>query len=677
MSIKKWNVKPVDKALALELAEDCGIDAFTALLMCRQGVSDPCQIEEFLSDEIILPDPFAFTDMDKAVERIKRAVDSFEKIAIFGDYDADGVTATTLIYTCLEKMGAAVQYRLPLRDEGYGMSCDAIDELKAAEVSLIITVDNGIAAFDEIEYAKKCGIDVVVTDHHLPPENIPDAVAVVDPHRADCISEFKDYAGVGVAFMLACALNDSSCEEMLSEYGDLVTLGTIADVMPLVGDNRAIVKGGLSLINTGHRVGIKALCEAAGITGKEIESTTVAFGLAPRINAAGRMGNPDKAVKLLLCDDADTACELAQELNDLNVQRQQEEARIFSEAEQQLLSDARNLCSPVLVVWGENWHHGVVGIVAARLTQKYLKPSIVFSVEGDEASGSARSYKGVSIYELIAAASKYTVKFGGHETAAGLTCNTDDLQKFADEICGAAIQAYGQLPFCELDIACKLNPKGLSLSNVYAQEQLKPFGNGNELPIYGLFNMTVTQINSIGNGKHLRITLCRDGASVTAVKFSSTCENLGFVKGDRVDVAVTLDKNIYQGNENLSVIIKEIRSSDVDSDKLMQGVRDYENYCRFSTLPSISVPDRNEIAEVYKAVRNCKSLFVNEDSMCVRLNTDNYTKTRIILDILCELQLIQLNVSSGLQIDYIPTDKKVDLESSHILRTLKYGEVQE
>ncbi|MBQ4155359.1 MAG: DHH family phosphoesterase, partial [Clostridia bacterium] len=357
--MKEWVFSEIDKQIANNLAVECGIDSFTAYLLCSKGICDPFLVDEFLSDEVFLQDPYCFSDMDKGVERILLAIENGEKIAVFGDYDCDGVTSTTLLYSVLSELGADCMWRVPSRDEGYGMSETAVKELNQKGVKLIITVDNGISAYEEIDLANSFGIDVVVTDHHLPGETLPNAVAVIDPKREDCPSEFKDYAGVGVAFMLCCALCGESPEELLSVFGDLVCVGTIADVMPLTGDNRAIVKTGLNCIKAAKRVGLNALIEASGLTLEKINSSNIAFAISPRINATGRVFHPEKAIELLLCEESEKAKELANELCEFNLQRRELEADILAQALEQLESDAKSISAPVIVVGGENWHHGV------------------------------------------------------------------------------------------------------------------------------------------------------------------------------------------------------------------------------------------------------------------------------------------------------------------------------
>lgn len=661
MSLKKWVVNEPDKALANEFAAECGIDSFCALLLTLRGINDPFEAEEFLSDDGNFPDPMCFTDMDLAVERLNKALENNEKTAIFGDYDCDGVTAAAVLYTYLLSLGANVCCRLPSRDEGYGLSTDAIDELKAKGVTLIITVDNGISAVDEIAYAAKLGIDVVVTDHHLPPEELPKAIAVVDPHRKDCISDFKDYAGVGVAFMLVCAHAGCEAEELLPVYGDLAALGTVADVMPLKRDNRTIVKYGLKMIKQRRRDSIAALINAAGMDEREVNSSLISFGLAPRINAAGRMLSPDRALELLLCDDKMQAMSYARSLNDLNLQRQKLESDIIAKAEEMLFRDESRLTQPILVVYGEGWHHGVLGLISAKLSRKYSRPCITFSIDGDSATGSARSYNGVSIHELLSLCADYTVSFGGHETAAGVTVETSRLNDFISAINRAAHKIHPIMEFDSLQLCCKLNPETLSIAHAYSQKQLEPFGAGNETPVYGLYNMRIITVNPVGKGNHLKITAAREKRQFELMKFFTRLEEFPYKTGDIVDFAVTLEINKFAGEETLGVVISDVKPSDVDNDYLTKRIRAYENFSAFGEIPDFEPITRESIAPIYKKIRERRRIFAPYDALLHIFGVGDYFTLRCCLDILSESGLISICCREFVEISILPVSGKVDL----------------
>ncbi len=673
MAIKAWTLKQVDKQKAVELAQECDLNHFTAFLLCARGIEDPMEADEFLSFEIDLPDPFSLPDMDKAVERVQKALQTDESIAVFGDYDADGVTSTALMYSVLSDLGANVRYHVPTRDEGYGMSKDAIDMLKAAGVSLIITVDNGIAAVEEIAYANSLGIDTVVTDHHLPPQELPDAVAVVDPKREDCFCDFTDYAGVGVAFLTACAIAGVSCEEMLPDYADLVTVGTIADVMPLRMDNRMIVKFGLKHM---QNKGLCALIEAAGIKNGLLTAGAVAFALAPRLNAAGRMQTPQLAMDLLLAQTSEDAAAYAERLCEVNVQRQTQETEICEEAIAFIEGDPKVLFAPVLIAVGENWHHGVTGIVAARLMQRFGKPCIVFSIKDGIAKGSARSYSGVSIYSILKNSCGQEVKFGGHDLAAGITVSAQQLPQLIQQIQAAAAALYHPMPFLPLELCCKLNPAALSVSNALAQQLLQPFGQGNEQPVYGLYAMQIQRIVPVGGGKHLRLELRRDNAAITAMLFFKTEEEFSYTIGDIADFAVTLDVNTYNGQESLSVIIKEMRPSKLDDTAVFAGIRAYEAYQMNGQPPQMPPLTREELGEVYRVIRRKKQIFGDERTICKVFGTQDICRLRLMLDILSEENLITLKNSGEIKIEWIENAQKVNLNDSALFQKLSKGENQ-
>ena len=676
VEMKRWIIPPVDKQQAQQTAREFGMDAFGALLLLSRGITEEPQIEEFLSEDLILQNPYALPDMEQAVHRVRQALEVGETIGIFGDYDADGITSTALLTDCLRRAGAHVVYRLPDREAGYGISREAADAFKAAGVSLIITVDNGITAVEEAAYIRLLEMDLVITDHHLPGETLPQAVAVVDPHRADSPAEFSDYAGVGVAFMLACAVTDTPPEELLYVYGDLVALGTIADVVPLLGDNRSIVRGGLQMLRQTRRPGLIALLAAAGLQAAQISAHSVAFGLAPRINAAGRIGDPVLALELLLCDDMATAEHKAVELCEYNDRRKALETEILQQARQQILADDRLYYAPVLTVCGEGWHHGVLGIVAARLVQQFGRPVLVCARDGDQITGSARSYKGVSIYEILKAASAHLTRFGGHEAAAGCSMTAQAYPAAVEAMQDAVLQLYGALPLQELTLSCKLNPRGMSVGTVYAAQYLEPCGCMNEPPVYGLFRMKITNITPVGNGKHLRLSLFRDGVGVTAMLFSTTPDTFVYRVGDVADFAVTLDINRYNGAESLSVIVRDLHPCTVDYERLQIDVGAYLNYRALGILPQVEPVTREEIAAVYRAVKARQRVCGEPDVLCARFGTGNYLKLRLILDILAELELIRLTDRQGITVEYIPNAARRELIDSHILQKINGKEVQ-
>lgn len=673
MSRKKWCVCDLDKDLASDISEEYDIDPFAALLLTSRGITDDEEIQEFFSEEPVLSNPFEIRDMDKAVERIRLALKNDELIAVYGDYDADGVTATALLYTYLQMKGyRAITYIPDRNDEGYGLNKNAIRALWEKGVNLIITVDNGISAVEEAEYIKELGMELVITDHHKVPEALPDAVAVVDPHRPDCPSYFKQWAGVGVAFKLVCALHGGDGEECLEMFSDLVTIGTIGDIVSLTGENRAIVRHGLRSINQSTNYGVAALKRVSGVEGKTVNASTVAFSLVPRINAIGRTGHAKQALALLLSQDAQEANEQAAAVDKANAQRQDIEKDIALQAEKQLEENPDMLNNRVLVFSGKNWHGGVIGIVAARLTQKYGKPCFVITDDGVEAKGSARSIDGFSLYDAISSCSDLLTHFGGHVLAAGFGMKSENLPLFKK-----AIEEYAknvQMPFAKLELDCKLRPEFINSDILDVISALEPFGAGNPQPLFGLFGMHLHSVQPIGGGKHLRLTLKRGNNTTTGLLFGVTQAEFPYQAGDLLDLAVRLEKNEYMGQVKVSVYIKDTRMSGTDDEKYLKSVRLYEKIKRKDRLTSkeakFALPDRQFTGELYRFLRDSGGWNYDTDVLCYRLNNDGSDACKVLvgIDALCELGI--LKKTKG-RISLADTQKKVNLDSSELLSYLK------
>lgn len=672
MGRKKWCVSSVNKDEANELALRLDIDPFVALLLISRGITTEQQALAFLDNTPSLNDPFELKDMDKAVERINLALYNDEKIAIYGDYDADGVTATSLLYTYLGLLGADVVCYIPDRNlEGYGLNCAAVKQLSDNGVKLIVTVDNGVSAVKEAEYAYSLGMELVITDHHKPPEILPKAYAVVNPHRSDCKSQFKDLAGVGVAFKLACALSDGEYEDVLDCYADLVAIGTIGDVVPLVGENRTIVKIGLEKINHSDNAGLAALKNIC-LNNKSVGAVSTAFSLVPRINAMGRVSDAMIALKLLTCDDPDEAEKLACQINEANAGRQQLEQIIINDVERQIAENPSMLYDRVLVFDGEGWHGGVIGIAAARFVERYSKPCIVITREGESAKGSARSIEGFSIYDAIDSCRDMLTHFGGHTLAAGFSLACNDIERFRKGVNDYARRV--EMPFMKLSIDCKLRPEFISADILPIIDTLEPFGAGNPQPVFGLFSMRLTAITPIGGGKHLKLSLSRGNTALTALQFSVTPDKFPYVVGDKLDLAVRLEKNEYMGQVSVSIYIKEIRLSGTDDEKYLKSLRLYEKVKRKDRLirkeALFCLPDRKFAADVFRLIRDNSFKTLDYDVYCFRLGVDVSLACRVLvcLDAFEQLGLIHKSDNG-----YTVTDKKekVDLESAPILTYLK------
>lgn len=672
MSRKKWIVNNCDKEVATLIAEELNLSPYAALIASARGIKTVEDAEEFFGiNETIPADPFDFPDMYKAVKRIKTALDNFERIAVYGDYDADGVTATALLYSYLEMQGADVVFAVPNRHtEGYGLNYSAIDNISRMGAKLIITVDNGISAVEEAEYIRQLEMDLIVTDHHLPSDVIPDAVAVVDPHREDCILDFKDYAGVGVAYKLICALEGEE-NEVTESFLDLVTIGTVADVMPLKGENRSIVRRGTQLINDSDRVGIQALTEIAGLEGKTIKSGTVAFGIAPRINAAGRIGTADRAIRLLLSDDYDEATAFATEINEDNVSRQQTEQEILNQAVEIIEANPSWKYDRVLVVSGKNWHDGVIGIVASRLVEKYGKPTIVITENDDNtAKGSGRSVEGFSLYEALCACADVLDHYGGHTLAAGLGLN---IEKIPELRCAINSYANGVEAFYPVqNIDFKINPSCVNAELLDVIESLEPFGAGNPQPIFGLYNMMLTDITPIGSGKHLRLTLRRGETTLNAVLFRMTQLDFPYIVGDVLDVAATFEPNEYLGQIRLNILVRNIKLHDMDDEALFEGIGRFDDIMSGRNTGHISaLPDRDFIALVYKFIRSKGKWRYDNEILCKRLgmNAEDYAKVCVAVEALFELGTLVRDGDGNLT---LPQENvRVNLNDAPVLKRIQ------
>lgn len=676
MSRKFWRVPSFDKKQAAELAYEYGYDAMAVLLLAARGVTEPEDVAEFLDNEAMLADPFEIRDMDKAVDRIRRAIENEEKIAVYGDYDADGVTATALLYLYLESVGADVTYYIPSRmNEGYGLHKEAIDTLSDKNVRLIITVDNGINSSEEALYIKSKNIDLVITDHHQPGSQLPEAVAVVNPHRADDTSSFKELAGVGVAFKLAAALEDGDYDSILSDFADIVAIGTIADIVPLKNENRILAVRGIDAINHSDRAGIIALKNVVGYADRDFTSTNVAFTIAPRINAAGRIEEATTALKLLLTDDIAEAQELAEKLDSFNVARQETESCIVEEAVARIESDDSLKYSKVIVVDGQDWHAGVIGIVASKLVDRYGKPVMVIARDGSgEAKGSCRSIEGFSLFDALSHASDLLVRFGGHTLAAGFTVADDKISAFRERINEYAATMGAFYPVMNLD--CKINPASIDIPFIDSILCLEPFGAENPQPVFGIYNAVLRSVRSIGaQGKHMRLTFEKKNQQYQAVYFGMSAEEFPYETGDRLDFAVTVDKNEFRGEVKANIYIRSVKLSDADDNAYFDSFMLYNKVRSGASLTEAEMqaacPDRNFSAQVFMFIKSRKLYYGTAEDIAVKsgLGSDKTCKVQIVLDAFCELGLLE---SANGCYHVIENAAKVNLGSSELLKRLGY-----
>lgn len=710
---KRWIQKPLSaeaRAEAHRIADALSIHPTVAELLYLRGFRTRTDAQAFLCmEKEMLCNPFDMKDMPLAVERIAAAVSRGERIAIYGDYDVDGVTAVSTLYLYLSSIGADVTYYIPNRTtDGYGVSRPAIEALAAQGVRLIVTVDTGITATEETRFARELGVDFVITDHHECRAELPEACAVVNPHRPDCPYPFKDLAGVGVVFKLISAYEEhrtgdsrlTVAQRVFSEYSDLVAIGTIADVMPIRDENRIIVCQGLRLMERSSRTGLVALMNATATKGDKkrkstkITSSYIGYTLAPRINAAGRILCASIAVELFLTDDYDRAYAIAEQLCRANKDRQNEENKIIREAAGKLASDAKIMSDPVIVLDSDTWHHGVIGIVSSRLTEKYCRPSILVSFEGmqgapsdeDVGKGSGRSIKGMNLVDALCACSDVLVKFGGHELAAGLSVTRGNLPLFRQRINDYARQNLTDADMTPtLDVDLCIDFSSLNLPFAEALQILEPYGVGNPVPTFMVKGCRIAELTGISDNKHTRFVLSGGGMSVTAMFFSVSPAELGLCVGDPVDAAFTVDVNEWMGRRSIQLILKDIRLSETeqlrqgDEEGIFQRVWAGES---FSTEDDY-LPTRDDFTVVYRQV--VAMLRTGRDTVTPRELLSmlsltlrpydrriGYVKLRIILKVFMEMNIIGMEeLGEAYRFFLRYSTAKTDLEKSTLLRRLR------
>ena len=558
--IKKWEVSKVNNDEVEEFAKKYKISSLLASILIHKNITTDEEVSKFLHPtRMDFYDPFLLPDMEKAVDRINKAVENKENITIYGDYDVDGITSITLLKNFFANSNIDVKTYIPNRlEEGYGLNKDAIREISYSDTSLIITVDCGITGIEEIEYAKQIGIDVIVTDHHEPGEEIPDCIAVVDAKRKDSKYPFNQLAGCGIAFKLmqALAIRWKLPEKEYLKFLDIAAIGTISDIVPLVDENRVIAKLGLMLVERTNNIGLKTLIDLCGF--KKIDSTMVSFGLSPRINACGRLGHADEALELFLANDKNTTVKLAKKMNEYNTARQQVERKIYDEAVEEIIKEKDK---PVIVLGKEGWHHGVAGIVSSKITDEYFKPSILICFEGDEGKGSGRSIPGFDLHEALMQCSEYLEKFGGHSMAVGITIKKDKFEDFKNAFTKYAESKNISEIVPVINIERKVDLRDISLENVKELQKLEPFGEQNKMPLFLIENLKIVSIRSLSEGKHLKILLKQDNFFIDAIGFNMGDLTAHYKIEDRVDIVGTIDVNVFNGNESVQITIKDMRKA--------------------------------------------------------------------------------------------------------------------
>lgn len=688
MSERQWVLSEPDHEVCEKLQKELKVFPLTAKLLANRGLDSADKVKEFLNKESIpLHDPFLLKDMDKACARVKQAIEKKENVCIYGDYDVDGVTSTMMLYTYLTEHGVHCQYFIPDRiSEGYGLSLPVIQKM-VGQVGLIITVDTGITAIEEAKFAKENGIDMVITDHHSCREELPDAVAVVNPRRDDCDYPFKNLAGVGVVFKLLCAV-DGNTERVCERYSDIVAIGTIADVMPIIDENRRIAAMGLQKLESVRSPGILALMRHAGIIKhghqvKKVTSSTIGYVLAPRINAAGRIASASRAVELLATNDETVADQIAYELCEINKQRQETEQKIYEQAIAQIRTECNDDCFFVLA--SDGWHQGVIGVVASKIAEKFSAPCILFSFDGNVAKGSGRSIKGFSLMDALASCGDLLIEYGGHELAAGLSIEREKLPEFRKRINEYASQyltrSDSQLP---LEVECLVDFPDITMEGIEEMQTLEPFGLMNPQPVLMMRHVTLAELVPLSGGKHMKFKIrpeSRQGgtAEISAIYFNVPQE-MRLTEGNVCDVVFTADINEYMGTRSPQVTIKEIRLSGIDGADAEDGEQIYRRLIDpedTSPVDRSNVPVLDDFRNIYKYLKHdvlegSKQMAIS--ATCRAMEQEDihvsYCKLKIVLDVLNNEGLISCVYSEDgkiAEVRILPVGKKVSLDRSPLL----------
>ena len=657
-----------------------GFSPLTAMVLAGRGLRDPEGARESLGCDSPLPDPFLLGDMDRAAERVRRAIENKERIAVFGDYDVDGITATCLLTDFLRSQGADCLSYIPGRlEEGYGLNPIAIRQLGEEQVKLIITVDCGITALEEATLCRELGMDLVITDHHECKEELPRAAAIVDPHKPGDGYPHRNLSGVAVAFKLACALSGDA-QAVLEEYADMVCLGTVADVIPLVGENRVFVSRGLLALEHTKRPGLAALMEECGCAQGEITSSTIGYMLAPRINAAGRMGQVDLAIDLFLTQDEDHARSVAAQLCELNRQRQQIESDIYRQALAMLPEGAP---PEAIVLADEHWHQGVVGIVASRIAEEFACPAFLICLDGEHGKASSRSHGGFNLFNSLRELSPLLESYGGHELAAGFTIRRDKIDAFRTQVCAMAASYFADgTHLSTLDLDCAVPPEMLTIPEIEGLNILEPCGSGCPKPQLMMTGLTVERIQSVGGGRHMRLRLRRGRYSLNAIFFSADPVSAGVAVGDVVDVAFHPQINEFRGLRSVQLNVIDIRPScAAPCPVTLSRYRALQDGTISPQDAAALLPDRQVLGDVWRYLAAVPGGSLQESPLCLcrkivrRTEREMSLETLLTcLDIFRDVGLLDVKrVHMTLSISLTPKPGKTDLTKSETMQTLLRG----
>ena len=670
-----WNINQPDMG-AVNALVGAGYAPLSAMVLACRGIENGSQAKKYLDCNAPLLDPFLMTDMALAAGRVGLAIENGDKIAVFGDYDVDGITATCLLTDFLRSHGADCVSYIPGRlEEGYGLNAIALRQLSEEGVKLIVTVDCGITAVQEAQLCRELGMELVITDHHECKDTLPQAVAVVDPHRPDGGYPHKNLSGVGIAFKLAAALCGDQ-EAVLEEYADMVCLGTVADVMPLQGENRVFAARGLHSLSHTKRPGIAALMEECGCDPAAVSSSSIVFMLAPRINAAGRMGQIDLALELFLTDDPQRATEVAKALCNLNRQRQAVESEIYQQAVSMLPGGKP---PEAIVLADESWHQGVVGIVASRIAEEYACPAFLICLDGDHGKASSRSHGGFNLFASLTALSPLLESYGGHELAAGFTISRENIPEFRRQVCELAASYYqDDVPRTSLDIDCAISPELLTISGIDSLRILEPCGNGCPKPVLAMNNLTIERITMVGGGRHMRLRLRGGRQSFNAIYFSATPQTASIVAGDVVDVAFNPQINEYRGERTVQMNILDIRPScRAECSPETSLYHDLQQGQKLPREAAALLPDRAMLATVWRYLASF-GMEVQESPLCLCRKIVRWTgkpmslgQLSICLDIFRDVGLLEITrLHKSITIRLTPGTEKADLTTSQTMQRL-------
>lgn len=676
-----WQSKELELDKVSALAKQAGLSLLLSATLWSRDFCEKEQILSQLADDVSqLHDPFLLAGMQAAVVRLKKAIADKEYIAIYGDYDVDGITATVLLHDYLKSQGVTPLVYIPDRmGEGYGLNLDALSSLKNAGVSLIVTVDCGVSAMDEAAFAKELGLDLIITDHHKCGLTLPLASAVVCPQRDDCNYPNKHLAGVAVAFKLVCAMeNAQSQEQLLSQFGDLVAAGTVSDVMPLTGENRSLVTAGLIPLKRGVRLGFHALMALGKVDVLRLSAMDISFSIAPKINAAGRMGDAMLAFSLLSTEDLSEAQALSKELFLLNEKRIETESKILDEALTQLENTAYTIGQPIVVA-GENWHKGVLGVVAARLSERFSAPTVVLSIEGSIVSGSCRSAKDFDLFAALCQAAHLLDYFGGHKEAAGLTLDLKNLDAFRDLF----FERFHETALFQAETSCTADfivdtPNLLDLNQIKSISRLEPCGAGNERPRLILEQARLVKVQGIGDNKHVKLQVEKWGVVYDCVFFKVSPEQLPVSEGDLIDLLFTPSLNHFRGKTTVQFLVKDLKHTSV------RQIRSIQAFCQGAQpiakgQARVLAPSRTVFAQVWRRL----GTFTSEQTMPLEsllktVSPDGssayFGQTYLCLKVFAELGLISLNeTGQDIQIAILPpqNEEKRALESATLMKHLE------